>query len=388
MRKGITLFMVLPVVLLMLFSFASAQALSKPTEVKTFYGVSYSTNKIKLKWERKTDSTGYIIYKKTGASYKKYKTITKNKTVSYVDSRTKSNIANYYKIKSYKKYKGKTYYSNISKSISVLPKSAKYNNAEIFTFDVSSETIKLQETGKVENVVIESQYGGHVFSDAIVWTKNNNNISFSKNGNYKGVKEGKTIIQGRTHNGIVCSKTVTVHGQLDPITYTGYGDDVIDIDNPFDETVFKISGGKKDEYFSVIGYDSNNQMTEVGVFALDYYSGKVYDSGDSKTTELEINASSSWKVQVCPVTATRTISKGKSISGRGDDVIRIKGKCKRAVISGGSADCYFAVCTYDKRQMVDNLVLELDSYYGTVKITDNPTIITVSTEGKWNITLY
>lgn len=67
-----------------------------------------SKKKVKLTWKRDAKATGYYIYrsnKKTGG-YKKVKTISKNKTVTWTDGGVKAGKTYYYKIRSYVKTSG------------------------------------------------------------------------------------------------------------------------------------------------------------------------------------------------------------------------------------------------------------------------------------------
>ena len=72
------------------------------------------SNSIKLKWEKQKSVSGYIIYRKSaGGNYKKIATAKKG-TYSYTNKSLKYNKKYYYKIRSYKKSNGKTYYSGYS----------------------------------------------------------------------------------------------------------------------------------------------------------------------------------------------------------------------------------------------------------------------------------
>lgn len=64
-----------------------------------------SKKKVKLTWNRDSKATGYYIYRsnKKKGGYKKVKTITKNKSVTWTDSGVKKGKTYYYKIRSYVK---------------------------------------------------------------------------------------------------------------------------------------------------------------------------------------------------------------------------------------------------------------------------------------------
>ena len=79
---------------------------------------SYNDKAI-LKWERNKYVDGYTIYRSTSkeGTYEKIKTINNNSTTSYTDKNIKAKTVYYYKIKAYKKYENKDYYSADSKIV-------------------------------------------------------------------------------------------------------------------------------------------------------------------------------------------------------------------------------------------------------------------------------
>lgn len=76
-----------------------------------------SKKKVKLKWTKVKDATGYVIYRSTkkNKGYKKIKTISGNKKFTYTDSKKlKKKKTYYYKIKVCRKLGKTTYYSKFS----------------------------------------------------------------------------------------------------------------------------------------------------------------------------------------------------------------------------------------------------------------------------------
>ena len=71
-------------------------------------------NQAKLTWKKVKNATGYEVYQsmKKNSGYKKVKTITKNKTVTYKAGKLKKTY--YFKIRTYRKAGGTTYYGNYS----------------------------------------------------------------------------------------------------------------------------------------------------------------------------------------------------------------------------------------------------------------------------------
>ncbi len=84
-----------------------SSAVSKNVKLKKL-----SSKKVKISWRKVSNCTGYVIYRSTKKSsgYKKIKTISSYKTVSYTDKTVKKGKTYYYKIKTYKKVgSGKIY---------------------------------------------------------------------------------------------------------------------------------------------------------------------------------------------------------------------------------------------------------------------------------------
>ena len=90
-----------------------------------------STNYITLSWSKNTSGTGYQIYRSTSlnGTYKKIKTITKNKTTSYKNTKLTAGQCYYYKVRSYKKVGSTTYYGAFSTIKTIYTKTGYTRNA-------------------------------------------------------------------------------------------------------------------------------------------------------------------------------------------------------------------------------------------------------------------
>ena len=98
-------------------SVVSAKPVLKTPSVKLASGNKKAT----IKWEKISGASGYEVYRATSKSgkYSKIKTITKNSTVSYVNSSLTKNKTYYYKVKAYRTVNGKKIYSSYSVAKSV-----------------------------------------------------------------------------------------------------------------------------------------------------------------------------------------------------------------------------------------------------------------------------
>lgn len=87
-----------------------------PKKMSAVKAKKRATSYITLSWSKDTTVTGYQIYRSTslGGSYKKIKSISNNATTSYKNTGLTSGQRYYYKMRSYKKTGGKTYYSEFS----------------------------------------------------------------------------------------------------------------------------------------------------------------------------------------------------------------------------------------------------------------------------------
>lgn len=170
----------------------------------------------------------------------------------------------------------------------------------------------------------------------------------------------------------------------EPITYTGSGDDYFDI-SPFDSLYyFQITGNSDARHFSVTGYDSSGDYTELFVNTTDYYTGSVLDS-EQNTRTLEVKAEGDWTITIVSLYTAPVVKAGETYSGIDDAVLLIPLGSSSAVINGNSLARHFAVKTYGSG--FDLLVNTVDPYNGTVRVDSDATVMSVTAEGGWSILL-
>lgn len=87
-----------------------------PKNMTNFKAKKISTNYITLSWSKNSSGTGYEVYRSTAidGTYKKIKTISSYKTVSFKNTKLTAGERYYYKVRSYKKVGSKTYYGAFS----------------------------------------------------------------------------------------------------------------------------------------------------------------------------------------------------------------------------------------------------------------------------------
>jgi hypothetical protein len=167
--------------------------------------------------------------------------------------------------------------------------------------------------------------------------------------------------------------------------YSGSGDDVIEIEPVDSVWVLVVKGNDAGRYFAVKGYDKDGKYTELFVSTADPYTGITLDI-DLATTTLEITATGAWEIEVRSVLALRTVSKGETISGTGDDVVWVMNNGKTAEISGNNSERYFAVKVYGV-DYSDLLVSTADKYSGKVMLKGDASLLVITAEDDWTITL-
>ncbi|MDD6069302.1 MAG: GH25 family lysozyme [Clostridiales bacterium] len=87
-----------------------------PGNVNNLKAKKRGTNYLTLSWSRNKSGSGYQIYRSTSlnGTYKKIKTFSTNLTTSFKNTKLNAGQCYYYKIRSYKKVSGKTYYGPFS----------------------------------------------------------------------------------------------------------------------------------------------------------------------------------------------------------------------------------------------------------------------------------
>lgn len=99
-------------------------------------GYVNASGKVKLDWDQVGGASGYAIYRKNGGTWKKIKTITSPKTLTYTDASVRKGSTYAYKVRAYKKYKGKIYVGAFSPAYLVktynLSLKGNYNKGSVY----------------------------------------------------------------------------------------------------------------------------------------------------------------------------------------------------------------------------------------------------------------
>lgn len=169
------------------------------------------------------------------------------------------------------------------------------------------------------------------------------------------------------------------------ITLTGRGDDTVNINKPKGPAIAQISTTATSGNFIVSNYNEDGESLDLLVNEIGSYSGtRAIDLLEpEKTTRFEVNASGSWTIKISPLTSARKVSVPGTISGKGDDVILLRGARPDTAKINHRGESNFIVVAYDNRNQ-DLLVNEIGSYSGQV-ILGNATLLEIIADGSWSV---
>jgi hypothetical protein len=123
-----------------------------------------------------------------------------------------------------------------------------------------------------------------------------------------------------------------------PVTYSGNGTNVIDIQKPGDVVLAYIRGNAGSRYFGVESYDDTGEQVDLLVNTTDPYEGVVLmdiRDGDH-STRLQVTAEGEWSIELRPLNTARRVNIPGTIEGTGDDVFIVDGDPDVAQISGNA----------------------------------------------------
>lgn len=175
---------------------------------------------------------------------------------------------------------------------------------------------------------------------------------------------------------------------LEPITFEGSGDSVIDfIVNWGDASLLEVENSGSSN-FIVKSYDSNGEYLDLLVNTIGQYRGTliidVYSGED--TQRLEIKSSGNWKITAYPIEKEYLhvmIVPGKH-NGNGDDVLFLAGDHPDIGTFTNEEDTNFIVWGLSNSGM-DLLINEIGPYSGTIILDSTTVMLEIHTEGNWTI---
>ncbi|MFZ2964885.1 MAG: DUF4190 domain-containing protein [Rhodoglobus sp.] len=171
------------------------------------------------------------------------------------------------------------------------------------------------------------------------------------------------------------------------IVYSGTGDSILAIalpDGPGQVAVATVThDGSRN--FAIFSLDAGMAQQDLIVNTIGPYQGTVlFNAGfGGDPSSLEITADGNWTVTMKSVLSLRQFS-GNAVTGVGDDVVLYLGDAGAATIShDGSRN--FAIWLYG--DSTDLAVNEIGPYNGTVRWMAGPSVVAVTADGNWGVTV-
>ncbi|MBN1458565.1 MAG: S-layer homology domain-containing protein [Armatimonadetes bacterium] len=193
------------------------------------------------------------------------------------------------------------------------------------------------------------------------------------------------------------STTSTTEAPGSPIaTYSGTGDDVVEIQKPSGPALVWVQGNADSQYFSVKSYgpgdDGPHTYLDLLVSTTTPYQGTLlidywYYGDEELTTRLVVSATGPWSIEIRTLGSARTLSTPGYITGSEDEVLLVIGNPDTAHIVGNAQERYFSVkAYYGRTTLYDLLVSTTGTYDGTVMFSKaNVELIDVTATGSWSI---
>lgn len=171
------------------------------------------------------------------------------------------------------------------------------------------------------------------------------------------------------------------------IVYSGTGDSILAIalpDGPGQVAVATLThDGSRN--FAIFSLDAGMAQQDLIVNTIGPYQGTMlFNAGfGGDPSSLEITADGNWTVTMKSVLSLRQFS-GDAVTGVGDDVVLYLGDSGAATIShDGSRN--FAIWLYG--DSTDLVVNEIGPYDGTVRWIAGPSVVAVTADGNWGVTV-
>ncbi len=155
MKKIISIFLSAIIMVSGISFNASAKSVKVPSpKIRSITAIDTTT--LKIKWSKVKGAKGYVLYcKKSGSKFKKLKTFGK-KTTSYIHKRLTVGNKYFYKLKAYKKVRGKKKYSKYSNT-----RSLKCNNYLVNLYSpYAGDNYEVFKNGESRSMAGDKYYNG------------------------------------------------------------------------------------------------------------------------------------------------------------------------------------------------------------------------------------
>jgi hypothetical protein len=181
----------------------------------------------------------------------------------------------------------------------------------------------------------------------------------------------------------------------EPVTLTGTGDSVADVDDwRCVPGLVHITGNADARHFAVENFDAAGELLELLVNTTDAYDGcRPLDWMDDEcTARFQVTATGDWSITLLPLAPIpevlpHALEVPGTYAGNGDDVILLAGgKPGLANVAGNELGRHFAVMAWTKRRGGDTLLVDtVEPYQGTAMLDETTMMVEVVARGEWTI---
>lgn len=170
---------------------------------------------------------------------------------------------------------------------------------------------------------------------------------------------------------------------FEPITFSGTGDDVVDVSMPTDEPAFIHLTHEGGANFAVISYGPDGNQLDLLANVIGAYDGNrpINFSGTEPVAQLEITADGPWSAEIRPLADARTVE-GTSVDGTGPDVVLLGDVDASSAQVEHIGEANFAVIAWGESR--DLLINEIGNYSGRVRIPPGTIVFDVEADGTWS----
>lgn len=187
--------------------------------------------------------------------------------------------------------------------------------------------------------------------------------------------------------------TVTKTPVPDPISFSGSGDQVVEVDKWAGAALIYVTNQGRSN-FIIYNYDDDGEELDLLVNAIGNYEGtRPMDFDDTRTMRLSIESEGQWTIEIRPLPMVRREAAPGSFSGNNDDVVLVQTQTRGVRVdllrAEARGDSNFIV--YGWGNDYDLLFNEIAPYSGTTVVArslvmdSGSVLLDIQAEGEWTI---
>lgn len=170
---------------------------------------------------------------------------------------------------------------------------------------------------------------------------------------------------------------------FDPVTYTGSGDTILDIEIPATDSSHVLADFQHtgDSNFVIWSLDANLEEDDLVANGIGNYTGQNIVTADTGT--LMVEAQGDWSITFSPIATAETFD--TSISGSGERVVIYTGE-RTIVETSHIGESNFVIWAYPESGGMDLVANDIGNYTGQ-GVMPGMAVLVVEAEGDWTITV-